>query len=52
MSDLVFTSSFSLSGISDGLERVKVAQNLAWNKKNRKTPVLLLIGTPIQAHKW
>jgi hypothetical protein len=52
MSDLVFTSSFSLSGVSDGLERVKVAQNLAWNKKNRKTPVLLLIGTPIQAHKW
>jgi hypothetical protein len=52
MSDLVFTSSFSLSGISDGLERVKVAQNLAWNKKKLKTPVLLQIGIPIRTHKW
>jgi hypothetical protein len=42
---------YSLSGVSDGLERTKVAQNLAWNKKNRKIPVLLWIPSPNLAHK-
>jgi hypothetical protein len=51
MYDRVFTTSISLSGFSDGLERVKVAQNLAWNKKNLKTPVLFKIGKAIWAHK-